>query len=424
MYDDSRLMLFELAHSGHQADFLGRACSQWNRMDNSRRLDVLVTPAFFDAHPLMIRDVESRRVRYHCLSDEEFRTLRSFGPGDDPDDINEILLYGNRPGYPNAIKWGWFRRYLTRLRATHGLLMSADGMLYAILCHEPLPCDFSAIYFHPSAHYDPDRFDLPDWFGPKRTAQQKLVVGRVLRHPRLDTLFSLDPYFFQAMDSDGRIRFLPHPVVHDAASGSSDRLRLELGVEPGRVVILQFGEMHRRKGILALLEGVARLPEHRARQLCLVLAGNPASDRGFQRSLEAAIGAYTGPAQIVTRFDYIADHEVPSFFEMAEIVTLLYHWHVGMSGVQILAASHHKPVLGTRYYTLGRINAEYGLGECVDPASAGQIAGALESFLDTGWNHRVRAAGQRELTAQHTSGGFVSSLLRCRAPGLVEVPAP
>ncbi|HEX9837650.1 MAG TPA: glycosyltransferase, partial [Alphaproteobacteria bacterium] len=313
-------------------------------------------------------------------------------------------------------RWRIMRRYMKRVRATHGFFLSIDHLSL------PLALRLSAgrgrvsgLLFRPSVHYGgfesrPARFRerLRDW-------RKDLLYRGMLRNPALDCVLTLDPYFpdFARRRYRGgdKVAFVPDPVSPAATA------RRSAGAPgPRRARLLLFGEITARKGVLTLLDALARLPAGIAQSLRIDIAGR--QDPAIRNDIARAAGAaLRGRPELRLRIEdrRLPDAELAARVGDSDVILAPYQRFVGSSGVLVWAAATGVPVICQDYGLLGRLVQDHALGIAVDTSDSAALAGAIERVLRYGpdrlFDCRRAAAFARGCAAQR----FGEAVLSCAA---------
>lgn len=181
----------------------------------------------------------------------------------------------------------------------------------------------------------------------------------------------------------------------------ADRLRYEVGLDPGRVhviahgafdyltrlpheeplpselaaaedpVILFFGLLRPYKGLDTLLEAFASV-----RGAELWIAGNPRMPVDPLRELAARA---PGTVRFVPRF--ITDAEIPAYFRRADIIVLPYR-DAEHSGVLYTALAFGKPIVATAVGGFPEVAHDHGAARVVAPEEPAALAQALGELVD------------------------------------------
>jgi len=175
---------------------------------------------------------------------------------------------------------------------------------------------------------------------------------------------------------------LPDAFQRLSRDRSVDDIRRAWGVDPGRRIALFFGSIGARKGIHAVLQSLARLPDRHRQGICLVVAGpHPDSESAeIARSVEAA-RSVAGP-QIVVSNQYLADEDIQDSIRASDVALVAYQRHIGSSGVLIRAAAAGVPVVGSDWGLVGHYIRDHRLGIAADAEDPSALAGALARVLD------------------------------------------
>jgi beta-1,4-mannosyltransferase len=166
--------------------------------------------------------------------------------------------------------------------------------------------------------------------------------------------------------------------------------RRALGLNADDRVFVCFGQLRAYKGVGALLDAFAELPDSRLR---LVTAGQPATDADAQSVLAAA----QRDARVRAHLGFVPDPDVQRFLKAADFVVLPYR-DVLTSGAALLALSFARPLVVPRRGCLAELERE-GCAIAYDPDAPGALraalaaAGAVEDLEP--WRQRAAAAARR-----------------------------
>jgi len=144
----------------------------------------------------------------------------------------------------------------------------------------------------------------------------------------------------------------------------------------GRRVVLFFGIIEPRKGLLVLIHAFAAIRE-RVPGAFLHIVGKPYEDTGRYLAEIERLGLSDS-----VRFDagYVPLVDVPAVFESADVVVLPYEegWS---SGVVLSAYGFGKPVVATTIGGLPELIEEGKTGFLVPPGDAAALAGAVARII-------------------------------------------
>lgn len=205
-----------------------------------------------------------------------------------------------------------------------------------------------------------------------------------------------------------RIHVIPHGVfdylrdVPDPAPLPPEFAKVD------RRVVLQFGLMRPYKGIDLMLEAFAAADP----DADLWLVGMPRMPIEPLQQLADDLGI-ADRVRWLPRF--VNDHEIPAFFERADVVSLPYR-QIDQSGVLFTALAFGKPLLLTRVGGFTEIADKYGAAVAVEPGDLAALAHQLKSLLgDAG--ERERLAGR---AAELASGEFAWKSIAAKTIELYE----
>ncbi len=394
-------MLFDLYHQGHHGQHVRVLVDHWVRHGLPGRLDVVVSRAFCERFPEVLDTAAGApAVAVH--------------PVDGPLGLRDKA--GRRAVLANDRRIGrHLRRAVLEHRPDHCVLLYFDHVQFSLATglRFDVPVRFSGTYFRPSFYYRPPSGGRPALRAALDGVQKRALLRLALRNPHVDTLFCLDPYAvgpIRRLGAAARVVHLPEPFeAGRPLAEPAGETRRRLGVEAGRRVLLLFGSLDPRKGVLELLDACRALPDALARRACLVMAGEAT---GARREIGEAVAEVRarGALQVVHLDAFIPDAEMHRLFQAASLVLLPYQGHVGSSGVVVRAAAAGVPVLGPEYGMLGALIDDRRLGLSVDTGRPADIARGLARFLDGRAPFPFDAASARAYAEANTERAMASTL--------------
>ncbi|MBV9834194.1 MAG: glycosyltransferase [Alphaproteobacteria bacterium] len=395
---EEKILVLEPDAEGHAQEWL-RYLIDFVSAGDRHRMEIVGPTALCDAlRPALVNGAH-RRIVLSPLSPAEHRMCTH----------RKLAVSG-------FARWWVMRRYLKRSGAHTGFFLSID--------HLSLPLAFglgvgrarmSGILFRPSVHYgvlgsyNPTR---GEWL---RDLRKALLYRLMLRNPALHQVLSLDPYFpGYAMSHYGRgekVRVLPDPVhaVSDPA-GTVDRFAGY--ATGGRVGLLLFGYLTRRKGPVELLEALRRLRPQTAARVAVMLAGRVDPEIRAELQTRRHLLAQTRPELWLQIADRRLDSaEIDSLIDRSSVVLAPYQRFVGSSGVLLWAARAGRPVLTQDFGLLGRLTRDYGLGLATDSSDPGCLAFAIERIVEGGAQALFDPAGAQRFIAARTPAQFAAMVM-------------
>ncbi len=392
---DRRLMLFDLALGGHHGNYIRYLIDYWCEHNLSGSLDIVVLPQFLEVHADLTKAIAQSRhpkIKLISITEAETKTLNSRKSG-----LSRVVR--------NFQEWDLYCRYASLLQATQSLIMYLDTCEIPLFVGKSSPCLFSGIYFRPTFHYR--YFPGYQWSGKDKLQQirEQLTLWRILQHPKLKTLFCLDPFaikHIKQFSSQAKVVYLPDPVEIDCIDHPNLRaIKTNLDIEPHRRVFLLFGALDGRKGIYKLLDAVSLLPDELCQQLCLLLVGGTNAVEQAQIEAQVKTICQHKPIQIIQRYQFISEADVTAYFQLADLVLAPYQKHAGMSGILLLAAAAGKPVLSSNYGLMGEMVRNYQLGHTIDSTIPDEIAKGMTHYL-LSFDSSGDRAKMKEFCQQHS----------------------
>jgi glycosyltransferase involved in cell wall biosynthesis len=229
---------------------------------------------------------------------------------------------------------------------------------------------------------------------------RRLLLRRLLRDPHLRLLFSLTALDarWQRIRGTSKLRYLPdpgdlrEPMDRDAA-------RRDLGIPADALVILVYGTIDDRKGLVQLVEALASAAAPSA--VLLVVGRQSAEIRKYLAT--PRFTSIRGQGRLIEVDQFVDDATQAGAFAAADVVWLGYVGHLGMSGVLVLAGLARRAVIATSAGELGRLAREHLLGPVVDVGHAEQIVAALRAVKDPELRARFAESCHRTFEAHEAA---------------------
>ena len=397
---ERRLMIFSPWCYGHHPTYLRHLISFWCQSQLPGTLNIVVSGQFLQEHADVValkEKCDRQSVRFVAMTPQEQADL-------------EAATSGWRRAFE---QYKLISKYASLLRATQSLIIYFDSCQLPLVFGLKLPCPFSGIYYRPTFHYNLFNDSTPTWRERIQHLRERIFLWRLLHHPQFKTLFCLDPLAVEPIARLGdraQTIHLPDPIkLEESCEFPPEKLRANLGIAPNRQIFLSFGRLSEgRKGIPQLVEAVSRLSPDLQQKLCLLFVGEP-----DPKQLETWLIPIRqlDSLQIVTRYGYVPESEVHSYFQLADVVLAPYQRHVGMSGILLQAAVANKPVLSSDYGLMGEMVRRYGLGLTVDSTVPSEIAKGLTCFLLEAPDNLCDRSQMKRLVQQHSLEQFAKTIL-------------
>jgi glycosyltransferase involved in cell wall biosynthesis len=221
-----------------------------------------------------------------------------------------------------------------------------------------------------------------------RAPQQRFIqvrrwlTYRMLRQKSMAALLTIDPTLaeFAAGHDDGplrKIQYVPDPAPWHDDLIPREQARQKLNIPAEARVVLVYGDISERKGILSLLEAAAAADC--SRSIHLLFAGK------FRVS-EAAMKGAAWQALLAQRrmhaFDGFVDEQLERLLiAAADCMWVGYIDFYGVSSVMALAGRHAMPVLASDYGLVGHLATKHGLGAVILPRQIASIVSALNRLV-------------------------------------------
>lgn len=411
------VVLFDLYAGGHHGQYLRQLVDYWAAHAERGRLSVAASARLVQSHPEVAAAVEAAPAGRADLL-----------PLDEP-----VRFY-------EQDRWGLVRTDLEHGRQAHKLIrrVRPDHLLFAYADHVQLSLALglrglgatrlSGIYFRPSFHY-PDLAEASaaeEGGGLGRLAKQ-VRLWAALRNPHLQTLFSLDPFAVPAIEqltNATTVVPLADGIEPMEATAPVEAVRKQFQIEPGRRLVFMFGALSERKGVLALLDAMARLPETAAQRTTLVLAGQADASIRARMYVKIQEARLARPVQINVEDYFLPQYALHNLMHAADVIALPYQRHVGSSGVLVRAAAAGKPVVSDGYGLLGALVRRHRLGLALDATDPGALADGLARSVTAEPEALFDRAAAAAFAQTHTAERFARTLFDRIAPAaFAEMPS-
>lgn len=242
---------------------------------------------------------------------------------------------------------------------------------------------------------------------------KKFMFFRVFKNRFLRNLITIDESLYEYLDQNKLNRkkmvMLPEPAEFDNLPAPGEAKK-QLGLQASRRLILVYGTITQRKGIVDLVKALQHqmFPSN----VDVLFAGRLQSD---------AIPLFMSPAvcelvskkrvQLIDRF--IENEEVAKLMAAADIVWLGYRSHYGPSGVLIQAERAGVPVIACEEGVIGWRTRRYGLGKVVKPSDIGGVIKAVKALCECDVENPGKELNRVVQTKQQSfANGSIDALMK------------
>lgn len=369
------MVVFEPVAYGHSFDHLSHLTDYLSTHESRCQVSFVVDPSLED---VARRRLGGTRHRVLPVSDvERERSSRSL------------------PVARSMDRWRILADYLERLRpdAAHVMMLDELQLPLALRLPVPDPTEITGVLFRPCLHYRSFGENRSSVASRLRHLRKNLLHRALLGHPRLGTVFSLDPLFApyarEHLTHGRKVVTLPDPVLFDgrrtAGYGEASREKGHASVPPNRSVFLMFGSLTERKGVFPLLQSLSRLDARTAERAAVILAGTVPQDLKSQVANAVSGVRAARPKLWLEVWDRrLPEEELEELVGDADVILAPYQDFIGSSGIMMWAAGAVTPIITQQYGLLGELCRRHCLGLAVDTGSPKELAGAITDFVVRG----------------------------------------
>ncbi|HEX8299779.1 MAG TPA: glycosyltransferase [Rubricoccaceae bacterium] len=396
--ESAPLLLFDATAGGHHPEYVQHLVDGAAARGRTQDIALAVPEAMLAAHP----SLTASGARTFPLP-----TARSF----------------SSPWAASQFHWSLLNEAASAVRPARVLLLFADAVVPTLATHVRLPGypRLWTIHFRP-----PVRQPGVQLRERVRDVVKRRHLHALLRHPDLQTAFTLDPRALASFQTHARTAqsvALADPVARvertrEQQAEDRHRVRHELGVKPGRHLMVLFGSLEPRKGIFQTVEALRHLRADAAEQLTVALVGSvyDGCREAFMKAL--AVTKQATLAQVLLRDHVLDEAEIDPLLVAADTVLIPYQRHIGSSGVLIRAAGLQRPTITQDVGLVGHWTRTHHLGRTVDSTSPKALAHAMEAALADPAAALNRQAALA-FADEHTPDAFVRALLDAPAGALL-----
>lgn len=409
-------MIFEFGSWGHIPNYLRLIFEYW-RDHGVGRLHAVVGEQLVKYHPAVFEGLDrpaTGRITWTAISAEEEEIVRRYQLVQPPSGKTAANDAGKNK---YMFMWSLIRKHTGALKPRHVLFLTLDELLLPLCGGLQLGVNFSGIMFRPLFQYADAWAAAVPTLAHVKSLPQRLFVKRLFNHPELRVAFFIDetiPKTISTIISCEAVH-LPDPVRLPARQPQSNEitaLRRKLDIPDSRTALLFFGDISKRKGLWNLLDAIALLGRNECEKICLAIVGKTGPLTEQKLAARTAELQLSRGVTILRQPDYVTDTEMREWFFASDVVLAPYRHHVGMSGIQLLAAAHQRPLLSQDFGLMGDLTKANKLGRTCDPDDIPVLADSIRLFLGDKKNDGWDPARALQFAKRHSYKLFAKTLFR------------
>jgi hypothetical protein len=224
-----------------------------------------------------------------------------------------------------------------------------DRLIYAIsILGSPFKnTPFSGIVMRPTFHHYEMNIRSSNMVGYSNFFLKPYLFIRALKLKTFKTIFTIDLSFWNFSQARlqtewTKIQYFPDPVDQIRLS-DKELARHHFCIDKDNVVVLLYGSIDMRKGVLSALEWTRKARRNGIKAQLLILGGQSDEVRQYLKRSIAAKNLFDDDALFVLD-RYIDSKEEALAFSAADLVWLKYHHFDQMSGVMVKAGMLDLPM--------------------------------------------------------------------------------
>ncbi len=167
-----------------------------------------------------------------------------------------------------------------------------------------------------------------------------------------------------------------------ATEMTNDEAKLRLGVRPGEVSVLFFGQIAPYKGLDYLVDALAQLISEDGRFRLIIAGKVKKGSEDYWRAIERKLSVEVIRERVTMRVEHIPDEEVEQYFKGADVLVIPYT-RIYQSGVPFLAYSFGLPVIATNVGSLSEDVIEGKTGFICKSQDSNDLARAIRAYFSS-----------------------------------------
>ena len=237
---------------------------------------------------------------------------------------------------------------------------------------------FSTLFVSPKHHF------VDENQNKRRFSKlRNFLFSRILNQKNLSKIYVIDINFYEffqkkKIKNKHKIEYVPDFGSLNI-SINKQNARKNIGLSNSDFVILVYGSISSRKGLLQLVESAIK--HSLDRQVKIIIAGK--IEKKLFETYKNSTPKFFRENNIVERFFFHSEFQEGEVFSASDCVWLGYSKsHIGSSGVLYQSAIGNLPSISTNHGLIGRLVSENKIGILVNPDNPEEINSAIKKLSE------------------------------------------
>jgi glycosyltransferase involved in cell wall biosynthesis len=217
----------------------------------------------------------------------------------------------------------------------------------------------------------------------KLATMRRWLFYRILRQKSMVAVLTIDPTlaeFAQKQRNPAlrKIEYLADPAKHHSVMPPKAQARQQLNIPADARVVLLYGEIEVRKGVLSLVQAAA--DPACSSHVHVLLAGRYRESGQLYASEAFQLLNATGRIHIIK--SYVEDEQERQILAASDCMWIGYTQFYGMSGTMVQSGRHALPVLASQEGLIGYLARKHEIGVIIEPRDQSSVVTALNRLVN------------------------------------------